>query len=171
MKHLNSFTSKVVGLSAFTLLFFSCLLWLVLLSDTAKNWIVSLIFTQSFLLLFLALCFSLLSFLFIRHLKENSKKTYIQVKVGEHQATIYQDVIHKHLENFWKALFPERIINSEVKLSKDSIEVIAELPEVPVAQQKDMLGKIEHDLQEFLQSQFGYYKEFLLTISFQETTR
>lgn len=171
MKHLNSFTSTAVSISVFILLFFSCLLWLVLLSDTAKNWVVSLIFTQNFLLFVLALCFSSFSLMFVRYLKKNSKKRYIQLEFGKHQTTIYQDIIHKHLENFWKTLFPESSINSEVKFQKNSIEVIAELPEVPVAQQRDMLGKIEHELQEFLQTQFGYYKEFLLTISFQETTR
>jgi hypothetical protein len=90
------------------------------------------------------------------------RHTYYRVAMSSRvELPLIRELIDRH----WKMLFSEEGKVREVILyPNQKIEVIAELPNVPLSAQEDVLGKIEKELGTLLANHLGYEREFLLTV-------
>lgn len=95
------------------------------------------------------------------------QKSYFQVsmKGASDPVTVEKELIQSGLNSYWKGVFPEETLQTDVVIHKDNkIELIAELPPLAEELQKKTLDKIEKEIGLLLERQLGYRREFLLTL-------
>lgn len=98
----------------------------------------------------------------------SARKHYYEIKSGSNSFAIDEALFQDYLNTYWKQLFPKIEIPNRVVLKKNKIHVAADLPYVPLDQQKDLLKRIEKDLSDIFNRIFGYRNEYIISISFQE---
>ena len=65
-------------------------------------------------------------------------------------------------------IVPEEV-HSDLRIRSNGIEITADFPHVPMAKQREILERIEEDLQKQFEDILGYHKEFLFSVSFGES--
>jgi len=97
-----------------------------------------------------------------------TKRRYYHVKSGQNAVSVDENLIKGYLETYFHDLFPGQEIPSHLVIKQNKIHVMADLPTIPMEEQKDILEKIEKDLGEVFTTVLGYRNEFYLNISFLE---
>ncbi len=106
--------------------------------------------------------------LLVSHLTMNRRR-YYQLRMGDRPVTVDNAVVEVYLQQYWENMFTGQEVSSQVTIHKDRIEVSADLPAVPFSEQKALLERIEQELVELFEKVLGYRREFLLSVSFQES--
>lgn len=101
----------------------------------------------------------------------NSRKKYLCLRIGPKALTINETVIKQYLESYWIENFPNASIFYDLILKPYYIEVIAELPAVPLREQKIFMEKIKADLKDLFGRVIGYSHEIRFFAHFQPTKR
>lgn len=102
------------------------------------------------------------------NIKLNLKKQYYRIRTGGLLTCLDSQIFEQYLDTYWKELFPKHQVASRVRLKKNKLHIIADLPPVPLVNQKALLQQIENDLNEILMKYLGYHQEYLMSISFQK---
>lgn len=79
---------------------------------------------------------------------------------------IDQRIMEQYLTSYWKQLFPQQEIPTQLFLRKNRLKITADLPYVPLLEQKPLVEQIEKDLQEIFSNLLGYSESFALALSF-----
>ena len=95
-----------------------------------------------------------------------NRRRYYHIRMGDLAAKVDEAVVDKYVSTYWKELFPGQEVACEVVVRKNRIEIIADLPHVPVDQQHDMAIRIEKDLKELFAQVLEYRNPFLFNVSF-----
>lgn len=98
----------------------------------------------------------------------SSRKRYYRIQSTAHPITLSETVIRDYLYTYWKKLFPQHEIPCHVIMKKKKIQVIADLPFIPILEQKSLLEKIEKDLVDMFRDILGYREELDISISFEK---
>lgn len=106
----------------------------------------------------------------LTNIRLNVKKQYYRVKSGKHLTLLDERIFEQYLDTYWKELFPKAEIPSRAHINKNKLYITADLPHIPLSEQKPLLQQIENDLNEILIKYLGYHQEYIISISFQSET-
>jgi hypothetical protein len=101
----------------------------------------------------------------------NAQRRYYHIQSGSHPITLSETVVYDYLDSYWKSLFPAQETPCRVLIKKKKIQVTADLPFVPILEQKNLLEKIERDLLEMFRDILGYREDLDVSISFASETK
>lgn len=93
------------------------------------------------------------------------RKTY-RISSGNYVTSLDENLFKQYLETYWKQKFPQKEVPCTVCLKRNKILVSAELPFVPLAEQKAVLSHIDSDLSQILTQYLGYHRKYVINISF-----
>jgi hypothetical protein len=105
-------------------------------------------------------------FLFINILLRSRQPYYYTLK-GNSSTAISETLFQNYLETYWKQIFPNSAVLSEVIIKKNKLQIKVDFPYLPLTEQKEFLEHVKNDIQKLLKDNFGYYQEFYLSASFQ----
>ncbi len=97
----------------------------------------------------------------------SNKRRYICIQVGPRGILFDENIIRQYLDSYWKHSFPNQEIPYSITIKKNSIQIVAHLPSLPLEEQKNCLEKIEKDLSDLFQTTLGYPKSIFLAASFE----
>ncbi len=90
---------------------------------------------------------------------------YYQVEMAQGQAVIDARIIEQVVRGYWKGRFPGQELTAEVVLrGKNAIEVLAEVPEMPLDPQVALLAEVELELGLLLERHLGHRREWAMTV-------
>jgi hypothetical protein len=97
----------------------------------------------------------------------SAKHSYYQLRSGPQSISIDEAIIQEYLNTYWKNLFPQSTIPNRLTIKKNKIHLVANLPYIPLPEQKRFLEKVKIDLSELFTATLGYQDTFYLSASFQ----
>lgn len=100
-----------------------------------------------------------------------SRRHYYHVKSGSKSVTVDETLIQQYLNTYWGELFPNCSVPNKFSLKSNKIYVAADLPYLPVKEQKALIERVKTDLQDIFKRILGYQNEFHLSISFQSESK
>lgn len=91
---------------------------------------------------------------------------YLKVRMKPFLCEVDLPVISEYLSLYWKKLFPEKEIQTELFFNyKQKLEIIAYLPELNRSEQKKLLKNSERGISKILRDYFDYKESFNLTFA------
>jgi hypothetical protein len=136
-------------------------------SPHMRTELIQFILEDSPALFLLGLGFVGVALALIIHLILGATTHYYQLRSEPYQVWINEEVIQGHLNSYWKTLFPQSQIPNRLSVKKNKIHLMADLPFVPISEQKNILEQIKNDLAILLSKSLGYNDAFFLSASFQ----
>jgi hypothetical protein len=103
----------------------------------------------------------------LANIKLNIKKKYYRIKSGKNLTELDEKIFEQYLDTYWKELFPKFEVPSRAQIKKNKLYISADLPSIPLDEQKPLLHQIETDLKEILIKYLGYHQEYIISINFQ----
>ena len=98
----------------------------------------------------------------------NTRRCYTHIRTGAQAVILDENVIQQYLEAYWLEQFPDTHVAYELSIRKNSIQIVADLPALPLSEQKQFLEKVKHDFSEYFWMRFlGYPHDVHLIASFQ----
>ncbi len=97
----------------------------------------------------------------------NMGHSYAYIKVGNRPVSLDENLIEQYLQNYWKKNFPNHQIPFYMSIKKNSIQIVADLPPVPEADQDRFLDKIREDFSHLFSGILGYQNEIYFIAHFQ----
>lgn len=144
---------------------------ILLFSPEIRGSLVQFILQNSVMLFLFGFGFLVVGAAIVAHIIVNAKKKHYHIKSNNQSIYISEDVFQEYVSSYWKQLFPNQDVPNQVILKKDKIQIVAELPFVPIPEQKKIITRIERDLSELFNRLIGYRKEYILSLSFQPEQR
>ncbi len=164
MRHvLYSLISLAVAFFCLMLGAISCL---VLWSPKVRTDLVQFILEDSLIIFLFGFCFFLIGATILLQVFFHMQKRHYSIRSKNNSIYISEEIFQEYLNSYWKQLFPKNEIPNEIALKKNKVHISAELPFMPIHQQKAILQRIENDLSELFNRLIGYRKEYVLSISF-----
>lgn len=99
----------------------------------------------------------------------NTRRRYYFVRTGNQAVLVNHTVVCQYLEAYWKTQFPEAPVYFKVTIKRKSIEIVAELPALPLEDQRRVLEKIKDDLENLFGHTLGYSYDVHLYASFNQS--
>lgn len=90
------------------------------------------------------------------------------IRTGQYSVTVDSGVLNGYVDAYWRKVFPDQSVTSDVKVHSDTLHIIANLPPYPFEEQKALLLRIEKDLAELFAQTIDYRKSFLISMSFRK---
>lgn len=103
----------------------------------------------------------------IINVRLGAKKQYYRIKAGNRVTVLDEKIFEQYLDTYWKELFPKNEVTSRASIKKNKLFITADLPHVPILEQKELLKQMESDLNDVLIKYLGYHQEYILSVSFQ----
>lgn len=147
-------------------LFLGILGILLPLSPLIRTDLVQFILENSVAICLFGFGFTVIGLIMIINLYLGTKRTYYYIQTGHRLAAVDEAILQDYLDTYWKQLFPQHAIPSKLTLKKNKIKVIADLPYMPKEDQKQLLERIQQDLQETFYKLLSYTQEFTIAVSF-----
>jgi hypothetical protein len=97
----------------------------------------------------------------------NTRHRYVHIRIGENTVSIDEQVIRQYLETYWLEHFPKLHIPFHLSLKKQSLQIIVDLPPLPLAEQKIFLERVKHDFSDLFGRLLGYPYDVHLIASFE----
>lgn len=135
-------------------------------ADQIRYSVIHFISENPIALFFFGLSIALIGIALIATIVFNSQRRYYHIQSGSHPITLSETVVSDYLNSYWKKLFPNQETPCRVLIRKKKIQVTADLPFVPILEQKSLLEKIEKDLLSTFRDVLGYREELDVSISF-----
>jgi hypothetical protein len=159
------------SLLSFLLALFFVLIGLVCLifpwSQTMKNEVISFILNNSTAIFLLGFGLFVIGIARICFIISGMKRSYFHLRSGSRPIWIDESLIQNYLDNYWKTLFPFSAVSNRVVLKRNKIYLMADLPYVPISEQKELIHKIKTDLSDMFALILGYKDSFTLSTHFQ----
>ncbi|HRD55295.1 MAG TPA: hypothetical protein PLC42_02750 [Parachlamydiaceae bacterium] len=102
----------------------------------------------------------------LMNVRLGAKKQYYRIKAGNRVTILDEKIFEQYLNTYWKELFPKNEVLSRASIKKNKLHITADLPHVPILEQKELLKQIESDLNDILIKYLGYHQEYILSVSF-----
>lgn len=160
----NALFNSILALF-FLLIGITCILipWSIDLRAT----LIQLILEEPLLLSLFGIAFFISGLAIAIHLVLNQRRSSYTVKSGPNWYSVDETVIQQSLTHYWKQLFPNHEVPTQIAIKKQKIRIAIELPYHPPSEQRPLLEKIKDDLTEIFSSKLGYPKNFSLNATFQ----
>ncbi len=139
-------------------------------STGIRTSLIQIILENSVVIFLFGFCFLVIGALIVVNILLNARRNYYHLRASACKVSIEETVIQDYLDNYWKQVFPQSKIASKLFLKKNKIYLTADLPYVPLTEQKIVLERIQTDLGELFLSYLGYRQPFYLSASFQSET-
>lgn len=159
-----------VILGAFFFIFgaFSLVLpWSTFLQTAATRFIVE----KTLMLSLFGLGFVLVGLSIVIYAVLHTRHRYIHIHTGAKATTLDENVIYTYVESYWKEHFPHSHVSFDLTLKKYSIQIVADLPPLSLAEQKSFLEQVKHDFGDLFERVLGYPYDVHLIASFQTDKR
>lgn len=163
----NIFYSLITLVVALFFIVLGVMSMILLFSPYVRSTLVQFILENSVMLFLFGFSFLVIGVAIVTHIILGAKKKHYYIKSNNHSIYINEDIFQQYLNDYWKQLFPNQDIPNQVILKKDKVQITAELPFVPIPEQKKVITRIERDLSELFNRLIGYRKEYILSLSFQ----
>lgn len=122
----------------------------------------------SWLVFFAGVAFILIGAAILFNLFIHSRrKTYI-VRSGKNAIEVDQTLIEETLDMYWKQLFPQYSIPSQVKIKNNQVYITADFPLIAEDDQSSFVKSIEESISSIFSRTLGYRNDFFLSASFQD---
>lgn len=144
---------------------------MMLFSPAIRNDLVQFILENPVMIFLFGFCFLVTGIALLAYIWITAQKKHYTIKSKNHSIWVSEDVFQEYLNSYWKQLFPNHDIPNQVLFQKNKIHITADLPFVPIPEQKSIIQRIEQDLSELFNRYIGYRKEYLLSITFQPEHR
>lgn len=95
-----------------------------------------------------------------------SRRHYYSIKTSTHRVTVSDDVFHDYLSSYWKKIFPNTDVPCTVKIKDNQVHITADLPYVPLEEQKGLIEQMQLDVTDIFARYLGYRAEYLFSVSF-----
>ena len=128
--------------------------------------LVQFILEDSYLIFLLGSLFLLLGVFTLINLWLNFKRRYYHLKSTNRSILVDETIFQQYLDTYWKQLFPNNSIPSHVIVGQKKLKITADLPYVPLSEQKALLNRIQTDLEELFSNYVGYHRDYHISISF-----
>lgn len=92
---------------------------------------------------------------------------YVHIRTGKNAVILDENVIRQSLERYWQEHFPNSQVTFQLNLKKHALQIIADLPFVPLPEQKIFLERVKHDFSDLFGRLLGYPYDVHLIASFQ----
>jgi hypothetical protein len=99
------------------------------------------------------------------------KHHYYEIRSKNHAMYIDESLFQDYLNTYWKHLFPNQDIPNRVTIKRNKVHVIADLPPIPLNEQKAIIQRVESDLSDIFTRLIGYRNEYIISISFQKEAK
>ena len=165
MNHLfQSFISLTIALFFLMLGIVSVMLpW----SPTVRMDLIRLLLDHSIAIFLFGFGFIIIGLAVIINIAFSARRNYYRLKSGPKSIWVDETVIQNTIDSYWTKIFPKSRIPNHLTLKKNKIHLVADLPFIPLAEQKELLEKIKIDLSDLLATFLGYRDTFYLSASFQ----
>jgi hypothetical protein len=94
------------------------------------------------------------------------RRRYMTIRTGDRSIKADMELIHQYLAAYWREKFPATPILCRIHVHKQSLQVIADLPYVPLEEQKQLLKKASDDFAELFGRVLGSSYDVQLIASF-----
>jgi hypothetical protein len=126
-----------------------------------------LIFEHTLILFIFGLGFTLIGFSIFVYAFLKTRRHYVQIRIGKFSISLDENVVHQYLENYWKEHFPEAHVPFDLSFNKHSLQIVADLPTLPLREQKAFLERIKQDFSDLFGRVLGYPYDVHFIASFQ----
>ncbi len=137
------------------------------LSPQFRTDLIQFILENSIAIFLFGFSFFIIGMAIVINITWGARKSYYQLSSGPRSVLVDEAVIQDYLDSYWKEVFPQSKIPSQLTLKKNKIYLTTDLPYIPYAEQKAVLERINHDLSEMFAKFLGYRQPFYLSASFQ----
>jgi hypothetical protein len=97
-----------------------------------------------------------------------TRHRYVQIRTGNLGIMIDENIVHQYLEAYWQKYFPQSNVPFNLNLKKHSLQIIADLPPLPLSEQKAFLEQVKQDFGDLFGRVLGYPYDVHFIASFQE---
>lgn len=97
----------------------------------------------------------------------NTRRRYIFIRTGANAITLDENVVRQYLEAYWQEHFPMSHVPFQLTFKKHALQIIADLPFIPVSEQKSFLEGVKHDFGDLFGRLLGFPQDIHLIASFQ----
>lgn len=136
-------------------------------SSDMRTRITQLLLEESWLVFLFGLGFIIIGTAIVTNLILSTKRRYYEIRSNHLVTKIDESLFQDYLSTYWKQLFPACEIPNQIILKNNKIHVAADLPYIPLEQQKTLLERIERDLNDIFNRILGMRYEYVISISFQ----
>lgn len=136
-------------------------------SPMVRSDLIQFILEDSIAISLFGFAFLIVGLAVIINIAFSTKHSYYRVRSGPQSISIDEDIIQDYLNVYWKNLFPKSTVPNRLSIKKNKIHLVADLPYIPLREQKPLLEKIKSELSELFSSTLGYQDTFYLSASFQ----
>lgn len=145
--------SFVIGSFFFLFGLFSLILpWSAFLQKIAVKFV-----TENTLIFFLfGLSFILIGLSIIFYTYIQTRHRYVEIKTGKRSVSIDENLFYQYLEHYWQEQFPKSHIPFQLNFKKNCLQVVAELPSLPLSDQKIFLERVKDDFSDLFGRVLGY---------------
>jgi hypothetical protein len=91
----------------------------------------------------------------------------VHIRTGKNALILDENVIHQYLEAYWEEHFPKSHIPFDLTFKKHSLQIVADLPAIPLSEQKIFLERVRHDFSDLFGRVLGYPYDVNFIASFQ----
>lgn len=138
--------------------------------STIQMRIIQFILEDSLAISLFGFAFIVVGLAIVANIIISSKKRHYHLHVKNNPVIVDQMVFEQYLHMYWKQLFPEKEIPTQLTIKKNRFFIAADLPAIPESEQKPLLNRIKEDLESTFTKLLGHPAEFYLSISFQPLT-
>jgi hypothetical protein len=97
-----------------------------------------------------------------------TRHRYVQIRIGKQAIILDENVIRQYLETYWQEHFPQSHVLFDLSFKKQSLQVVADLPALPLSQQKIFLEQVKQDFNYLFEHLLGYPYDVLLIANFRK---
>jgi hypothetical protein len=156
--------SFIIGSFFFIIGAFSIILpWSPFLQTLTTQFILE----NSLMLSLFGLGFALIGLSIVIYTLLKTRHRYVDIKTGAKSVVLDENVIHQYLETYWEKHFPKLQIPFTLSFKQHSLEIIADLPFLPLPEQKMFLEGVKNDFSDLFGRILGYPYDVHLIASFQ----
>ena len=137
------------------------------LSTGMQTLAVNLILQQPVLIFLFGISLLAIGIVTALNIMLGTRRQYFHIKVQGQPVSVDSALIQSYVKTYLDDLFPGKEIPFQLKLKKNKISVIVDLPAIDESQQSALLDRISDELRELFTSFLGYKHHFHLSASFQ----
>lgn len=89
----------------------------------------------------------------------NAGKKFVYIRTGSRSVQLDEALIEQCLQQYWKKQFPGKQIPFYTTIRKQTIQIVADLPALPEADQDAILERVKKDFAELFGEMLGYPNE------------
>ncbi len=128
---------------------------------------IQLIIENTLMLSLFGLGFVLIGISIVIYALLNSRHRYIHIRTGGQAITLDENIIQQYVEAYWQGHFPNIHVPFHLTFKRHSIQIVADLPALPLSEQKIFLVRLKHDFSDLFGRILGYPYDVHLIASFQ----